>query len=140
MWAFLCGASLGLVSLLNFVLDRKEKYAVAKLQRKADMMAPDGPDDPNDHGKCAASGGFDGPEALNDSVSGTAYQDSHMKVGGEAAQPSEVSSHYARPPGSVGTGPQGQKLTATLLQQHEATGAANGFLTDVGALRDVNRP
>jgi len=140
MWAFLCGASLGLVSLLNFVLDRKEKYAVAKLQRKADLMALDEPDDPADHGKCAASNGFDGPEALNDSVSGTAYQDSHLQVGGEAAQPSVVSPQYTSPPGSVGTGPQGQKLTATLLQQHEATGAANGFMTDVGALRVVDRP
>jgi len=121
IWAGLCLAGVGAISLLQYILDRQEKYAVLKNDREMALLAAPAQDNRTDDGfdntphKQGMQGSMGPNQPFDDAA---APIDQYGSVA-----PSLGAGYSGAPPAvaAAGSAPN-PKLTATLLQKHEATG------------------
>jgi hypothetical protein len=125
MWAGLCAAGLGGLSLLQYLTDRQEKYAVLKNDREA-LVNPH--DDVDLDGETDATGDFAPTNPQKSFPSKDPHAAAESTAAVEAAHcdaqvpPTHNGQHAASPVARnwAGDSDQNVKLTANLLQQHQA--------------------
>lgn len=120
IWAGLCLSGVGAISLLQYILDRQEKYAVLKNDREMALLAASAPDGRTDDGFDGTphKPGVHGP---NHELEPTPFHDTAAPSDQYGGVPASTGG-----PAAAGAGPAAlsPKLTATLLQRHEATSGA----------------
>jgi len=127
IWAGLCLSGVGAISLLQYILDRQEKYAVLKNDREMALLAASAPDGRTDDGFDDAphKPGVHGSTGPDLELEPTPFHDTAAPSDQYGGVPASTGGLAAGGGGAAaGTAALSPKLTATLLQRHEATSGA----------------